>query len=139
MWLMAELGRSMLVVFSSHILEDIETIADELTVLHRGALIYRGSMEAFLATSGREEQVAVRLRGPRERLGADLDSRGVAWEADPGDERRILVPAGSLAPVLETLRAHASDLVAVERAHSSLQAAFLAAIDDAGDRPRAAA
>jgi ABC-2 type transport system ATP-binding protein len=137
--LMVELGRSMLVVFSSHILEDVETIAETLIVLHRGTVIYRGSMEGFLATADHQDQVAVSLSGEREAVLAHLEARGIAWEADIGDERRVLVPAGSLSRLLETLRPHTESLVAIERAQGSLQTAFIAAIDESGDRERAAA
>ena len=133
MRLMTELGRDMLVVFSSHILEDVEAVAETLAVLHRGSLIYRGPVRDFLATVEHRESVVVTLAGRRHEVCGDLEARGIPWEVEPDDERRLRVPVTALGPLLETLEPHARDLVAVERARTSLQAAFLAAID--ADRP----
>lgn len=128
MALVTELGHDLLVVFSSHILDDVERVADDLVVLHRGAVVHRGPMGAFRQQAGVGTSVLVTLAGTD--LGSldELDDRGVAWTADPESDRRVLVVPDDLPTVLDVLSTRPDEVVAVERQQDSLQAAFLAAI-----------
>ncbi|MGT2947734.1 ABC transporter ATP-binding protein [Streptococcus devriesei] len=49
--IMKELGKEMVVVFSSHILSDVEKIAEELIVIHKGEKIYEGNLSHLLETT----------------------------------------------------------------------------------------
>ncbi len=46
--IMRELGKEIVVVFSSHILNDVEKIAEELIVIHKGEKIYEGDLSHLL-------------------------------------------------------------------------------------------
>ncbi len=37
------------VIFSSHIMSEVDLLADDLAIIHKGKLLYNGTMEAFKA------------------------------------------------------------------------------------------
>lgn len=49
------------IFFSSHILSDIEALCDRIGIIHKGALLYTGGLEDFLATGMSLEERFVRV------------------------------------------------------------------------------
>ncbi|MCG7851142.1 MAG: ABC transporter ATP-binding protein, partial [Methanosarcinaceae archaeon] len=57
-----ELGRQgKTVFFSSHILSDVESLCDRIGILHKGELLYAGTVEAFVKEAAGLEEGFVRL------------------------------------------------------------------------------
>jgi ABC-2 type transport system ATP-binding protein len=68
--------RGATVLLSSHLLHEIEVIADDLVVIGNGRIVARGTKAELLAGAGTH----VRTRHP-ERLGAALDAAGISHQA----------------------------------------------------------
>ncbi len=126
--LVIRLGRSSTVLFSSHILSDVQRVCDTVGVLREGRLLFEGSLDALLVDRVRPAFV-VRVRPPLDPVVAAL--RGQAWvrsvETTGAGELRVEVRsleegerelAGSLA------RAGAR-VIALEPEAADLEAVFL--------------
>src|SRR5581483_9966152 len=126
--LVIRLGRSSTVLFSSHILSDVQRVCDTVGVLREGRLLFEGSLDALLVDRVRPAFV-VRVRPPLDPVVAAL--RGQAWvrsvETTGAGEMRVEVRsleegerelAGSLA------RAGAR-VIALEPEAADLEAVFL--------------
>lgn len=93
--LIARLRGDATVVFSSHILADVQEVCDTVGILRKGALVFEGPLQQLLVGSARPRYV-VRLRAPIEPVVAKLSE--IAWIdavsiIDPG---QILVGAANL-------------------------------------------
>jgi len=93
--LIARLRGDATVVFSSHILADVQEVCDTVGILRRGRLIFEGPLENLLVGKARP-QYLVRLRPPIERVVDSLQR--VAWidEVTVVDPERIRVGAADL-------------------------------------------
>ena len=100
------------VIFSSHILHDVETLCDRVAILSGGRLLAEGTMDDLLAHGESGAEIVVAPRGtlalPPEFVGATLEAVGprvrivvadggrasalVAWLAGHGHEVQALVP-----------------------------------------------
>src|SRR5437899_3990401 len=56
------------IIMSSHILSDVETLCNSLTIIHSGKLVFRGEAEKFIQTALKSRLIEVELRT----LSADL-------------------------------------------------------------------
>lgn len=75
--LIAALGERISVVFSSHILGDVERVAQRLTVLDKGSLLFSGSTSALLTASKSDPKVILSLGEGSGTALADLRGAGV--------------------------------------------------------------
>ncbi|MCZ3390254.1 MAG: ATP-binding cassette domain-containing protein [Actinomycetia bacterium] len=57
-----DLGRGRVVLVSTHLLEDVEGIADRVTVIHRGRSAFTGSVQDFVGRTGSTEVSLQTLR-----------------------------------------------------------------------------
>jgi ABC-2 type transport system ATP-binding protein len=110
------------VLFSTHILSDVERICTDAAILHNGAIAAEGSIEALRSMRGGEE-LTVELADPADvaRLCAILPAlarREDGTLALSGDERAIF-------ELLTALSAHQIVPRRIERAASSLESLFL--------------
>jgi ABC-2 type transport system ATP-binding protein len=104
--LIARLRGDATVVFSSHILADVQEVCDTVGILRRGSLVFEGPLQDLLVGKARP-QYLVRLRPP---VGPVLEAlRAAPWveEVSLGDPGQIKVGArnldvleANLAPVL---------------------------------------
>lgn len=90
------------IFFSTHILEDIESLCDEIVVLSRGSLVYQGAVAAilekgFLGTEIKVSEIAPELGEILERRDCEISSRDqngtivfVPKTGDPSAIQRIL-------------------------------------------------
>jgi ABC-2 type transport system ATP-binding protein len=82
-------NKGMSLLFSSHLLPDVEAVCDHVMVLGGGRLMARGRIDELKRRHGR--QYLVRVKAGAERLADALQGLGVAVE--PGeDEFRIDLP-----------------------------------------------
>jgi ABC-2 type transport system ATP-binding protein len=61
--LVARMSDTATVVFSSHILSDVQAVCDTVGILDHGRLVFQGALDDLLASSGAPEY-RVRIRGP---------------------------------------------------------------------------
>ncbi|MEK7466866.1 MAG: ABC transporter ATP-binding protein [Planctomycetota bacterium] len=93
------------VVLSSHILHDVETVCDELIVLHRGRLVASGPIRDIVGNA--EKALEIRFRGDGIRFREALRSLGMA-PRDTMETDRLLIPLSDLKETQPVLRAAAS-------------------------------
>ncbi|MQY24040.1 Vitamin B12 import ATP-binding protein BtuD [Nocardia sp. RB20] len=106
--LIRELGERMTVVFSSHLLADVEDLADRLLVLHRGHTVFTGDTATFRAEHATPPTLRIALRG-----GRTVEAAAPQW--------------GS---TLAEVSAHAADIDDIEISRGSLADAFFTAIGE---------
>jgi len=115
-------------VFSSHILDDVQQVSDEIGILRRGSLIYQGSLDGLLA-GRRATSYVITMRSGHE---AALSALAVApWTGDAvlGDDGILRVVVNDLemaerelVPLLAGLGA---PIVSVQPHRESLEDVFL--------------
>ncbi len=86
------------VVFSSHILDDVEEVCDEIGILNGGRIAYEGTLEELVRGSSRLPSYRVRVRGNGGRV---VDALKVCdWVTDvSGGGDTVIVSAGSAAVI----------------------------------------
>jgi len=75
--LIARLRGQATVVFSSHILDDVQEVCDEVGILRRGERVYQGSLDGLLAGRRRVTTYVIMVRGGGSVVGEALG--GVDW------------------------------------------------------------
>ncbi|MEA2057559.1 MAG: ABC transporter ATP-binding protein, partial [Actinomycetota bacterium] len=75
--LIARLRGQATVVFSSHILDDVQEVCDEVGILRRGELVYQGALDGLLAGRRRVTTYVVTVGGGGSVVGEALG--GVDW------------------------------------------------------------
>lgn len=124
--IICELGREMLVVVSSHILDDVETVASRLVVIHEGRLRFTGTLQDFLRPiQSREESVVIRCNGRREGLRKSL--AGFAYRFD--EDGRLVLPSSGLGAALRYFAQNPGELESIGRSRPGLAQAFLASME----------
>src|SRR6266545_3446958 len=117
------------VIFSSHILGDVQRVADQVGVLRAGRLIYQGETRA-LVDEYLDPRWIVRLGSPAQDVVRELGTRSWARRVEQLDERRIRIDADTVAHgeqgIPEVLAACRARLISCEPLAADLEAAFLA-------------
>lgn len=126
--LIARLRGGATVVFSSHILADVQEVCDTVGILRQGRLIFEGPLEELLVGEARP-QYLVRLRPPVEPVLRALEKVDWIEAVAPVDPERIRVSGGNLA-VLEAelvpaLAAAGARVVSIAPDAPSLEDVFL--------------
>jgi ABC-2 type transport system ATP-binding protein len=132
-----EEGRT--IVFSSHILHDVETLCDRVLILRAGRVVAEGSLDTLL-DSGRGEaaaEIVARASGP---LLLPTEFAGAVIEP-LGSRVRIVLPDASRANALVAwLAGHGVEILALSRERRSLEDLFMNLFQDAhevgGERER---
>lgn len=106
--LMRELGRRMTVVFSSHLLADVEDLADRLLVLHRGRAVFAGETGEFLDQHTAAPTLRIAMAG-----GQIIEAEQSQW-----------------GPALAEASAHSAQIDDIRIARPTLTDAFFAAIGE---------
>jgi ABC-2 type transport system ATP-binding protein len=66
------------IIFSSHILHDIETVCDDVVILSEGRLLKQGNLKELMREGS--SMLTVRIRGDQDAFLRALESRGVKFE-----------------------------------------------------------
>jgi ABC-2 type transport system ATP-binding protein len=93
------------VMFSSHILDDVQEVCDEIGILRRGQLVYDGSLEGLIARQSPQARYVVETRGDAAGLAHHLLSQPWVVMAAAGDSSVTLES--------ESLRAAEANLAGV--------------------------
>ena len=115
------------IFLSSHILPEVEQIADHVIIINRGKMVRSGRLKDLLATGGQVEIIADRV--PEEMVQGLL--RGVTMEPGP-QGIRVLVEVARKREVVESLWAAGCDVVAMTPLRSTLEELFLKEVDRRG-------
>jgi len=120
--LIAELGSRLLVVFSSHILDDVGQVADRLAVMDHGRLTYAGPRAGFAA---RTTDHALTIVGTRTLTELTTLLSAAGHQVRPGGEgpHSLAVDEAATPLVLRHFAAHPQDLRSISHG-SSLLAEF---------------
>ena len=121
-----ELGREMLVVVSSHILDDVESVASSLVVIHEGKLRFVGTLQDFLSpVRDHEDSVVIRFSGGWDELREDLIGCAYRFE----DDGSLVLPSSGLATALKYFARNPGDLESVSLSRPGLAQAFFASVE----------
>jgi ABC-2 type transport system ATP-binding protein len=116
------------VVFSSHILADVQRVADQVGILRAGRLLYQGSTQGLIDTY-LQPRWHVRIAGDTGALAAELSARpwvtGVAPNQDGLQVEATGLEAGERG-IPAVIAAVGARLVAFEPVAADLESAFLA-------------
>ena len=129
--LIAGLGGEATVVFSTHVLSDVERICDRVAILDRGRLVTEGPLEALLAAHARPIYRLVPAPGQAERVSTLVQRlRAAPWATNvtAGEDLvRVTVadPDAAAAAILPLVVAADVSLDSFERARPTLEDVFL--------------
>ena len=119
-------GKGMSLIFSSHLLPDVEAVCDHVMVLGRGSLLAQGNIQEMKQAHPRSFDV--RLKGDVEPFLARL--RAAGGDAKPHEDTlRVQLPEGETPDLLWRIAAELGEQVRFLRPHrSSLEDVFLEAV-----------
>jgi len=118
------------VVFSSHILHDVEVLCDRIAILRAGRLLASGTLDALLAHKGTGAELVVRPRGslalPPEFLGVTIETLGAGT--------RLWIEDGTRASALVArLAGQGHEIVSLTPERQSLEDLFMGMFEGAHD------
>jgi len=117
------------VVFSSHLLHDVETVCTDVVMIKKGRLVVSGNIEELKRVD--EAIVEVRVKGDGNGFARALSEAGCRCEPGRGDLLRVTLPGGASAEVV--FRAAQKAAVQVRhlmRKRDSLEDVFIEAIEE---------
>ena len=119
-------AKGMSLVFSSHLLPDVEAVCEHVVVLGRGRLLAQGRIEELKQPHNR--QLEVRVKGDQFAFAGRLAERG--FEALPADDHVLVqIPEGSSSAVLwETAALTGEQVRSLRPRRSTLEEIFLSAL-----------
>lgn len=118
------------VLFSSHVLDQVERLCDRIGLVSHGSLVQTGTPQKLRAVAGIEQQLVVTIsEGKAEALTAIDTVEGVQAVHDEGDRLLIDCPPKRRYKVLSTIDAAGGTIQAVTVDESTIEAAFLELVD----------
>jgi ABC-2 type transport system ATP-binding protein len=121
-------NKGMSLLFSSHLLPDVESVCEHVLVLGRGRLLAQGSIQEM--KQAHDHTFDVRLKGDAERFLRRLETAGGAAEAQE-DFLRVRLPSGKSQRFLWELAAADGEQIRYLRPQrSTLEEVFLQAVDE---------
>ncbi len=130
--LLEEKKRGKTLVFTSHILSDVEMLCDRVVILQRGKVTARGKLSELLSAGDPRSEIELGAVG--ETLRAELqDDTALEVEAT---EARLMVtaPDSRVASVLQAALTAGARVVAVRPQRQSLESLFLQGAEETPDR-----
>jgi ABC-2 type transport system ATP-binding protein len=126
--LVGRLGRRGTVLFSSHILSDVQRVCDTVGILREGRLLYEGGLEELLTGRVRPAYL-VRVRPPVGPVVATLEAQPWVQEVERIGTNEVRVGVGSLEDAEVRLPGVLAEIgarvVAIEPAAADLESVFL--------------
>jgi ABC-2 type transport system ATP-binding protein len=118
-----ERRRGRTIFFSTHILNDVETLCDRVTILRRGQVVVSGRLGELLNREVRRTDIV--LLGASEELESRLGGAGLAVRRD--GERLVVESPGQagVKEVLEAALAAGASVLEVEPRHETLEDLFV--------------
>lgn len=116
-----ERARGKTVLFTSHILTDVERLCDRIGIMHQGRMSHYGALSELLA--GEADRSELELAGASEELRAELEQGGCVVSEQRG--HLLVVVKGPPEPVLRKAIEAGARVVSVTPAKETLEALFL--------------
>ena len=119
-------AKEMSLIFSSHLLPDVERVCDHVMVLDRGRLLAQGQIDELKEPHDR--QFEVRVKGDPFDFAARLATRGI--DATPADDHLLVqIPEGTTCQVVWETASQAGEQVrSLRPRRSTLEEVFLSAV-----------
>lgn len=111
------------ILFTSHILSDVELLCDRVGILRRGKMSHYGRLDELLRAQ--ERRVEVELEGVSESLRERLQTLTTALSDVDGRTHVTLTGEGGAQPVLELALSHGARVVAVTPGRETLEDLFV--------------
>lgn len=124
--IIADLGREMLVVFSSHVLNDVETVAERLIVIDAGTILFTGTVHDFLSDFGGESAEFV-VTGDDVSALASMLAPGSCRLEDGGT---LAVAREAVPDVLSYFASRPNGFETISRKDRSLARSFFSLLED---------
>jgi ABC-2 type transport system ATP-binding protein len=123
-------NKGMSLLFSSHLLPDVEAVCDHVLVLARGQLLAQGNLRDL--KQAHDNTFEVRVKADPGRFARGLAERGCGVE--PGDDSLVVrLPPGRSRDLLWQLAAASGEQIRYLRPQrSTLEEVFLRAVEEAG-------
>ncbi len=120
------------VFFSSHILTDVESVADRVAIVARGQIQTEGTPSELVATTTISVDITMRVAGLADDKVAALVARGPGKSRRVADELHVVLPADADVDAwLAAAHADGAKVVSVSPRHESLEDLFLRHIGSA--------
>ena len=118
-----ERSRGRTIFFSTHILNDVETLCDKVTILRQGEVVVSGPLERLLNRDAQRTEIV--LQGALE--GLEEKFRNAGARSERAGERLVVHAEGAAAvrDVLEAALAARADVVEVTSRHETLEDLFV--------------
>lgn len=120
--LINEIAQTTTVVISSHLLNDIQQIAERLLVLNRGEMIFSGALTDFIAGTDDSVEILVKLVNAKDRVVAALQQCQIVVKEI--QRHQIEFPAQDFEKGLGELSRLADDVIMINRSSQDLNHAF---------------
>jgi ABC-2 type transport system ATP-binding protein len=124
----ARMGKNSTIIFSTHILADVQRVCDQVGVLDKGAMLYQGSLDAFLQKNT-QPIWNVTLRGGTEKVRAALSKSEWVTHTKELSKTKLQVVGTSIDAVerqlIHVLAAANAQVISVEPVDNDLEHAFL--------------
>lgn len=121
-------GNGSTIVYTSHYMEEVETLCDEVAVIDRGKLIAHGNVAALLSATG-SQVLHVTLSDPATDAVRTAASK---WNAEFTDARHLLLtaPLNELDAILRELAVHGARVAQLQYGVSRLHDVYLKLLED---------
>ena len=127
--LISDLASKIRIVFSSHLLADVECLAANLMVLDKGMLLYDGPLTSFVDSA--KPSLKVQIREGAVDIVQQFSRAGIAWERyRSGAPSEYLVPSSDKALLYGIAADYPDAVEGIATVNYSLQDAFLDRIRD---------
>lgn len=114
-----ELGQSgVTVIYTSHYLQEIELLCQNLVLLNNGQMVYQGRVQDILRTCG-QSSLKIQTKPPLSDV--HLAELGGSRHADGGAD----IPATAAEPMLDFLKKHGYTVAACQFGYASLESFYL--------------
>ena len=120
--LINEIAQTTTVVISSHLLNDIQQIAERLLVLNRGEMIFSGALTDFIAGTDDSVEILVKSVNAKDRVVAALQQCQIVVKEI--QRHQIEFPAQDFEKGLGELSRLADDVIMINRSSQDLNHAF---------------
>ncbi|MFK7984723.1 MAG: ABC transporter ATP-binding protein [Sandaracinaceae bacterium] len=109
------------ILFTSHILSDVEMLCDRVGIMQRGKMSHYGALDALLSAETRRVEVELDSVGP------DLESalEGLGATLEPAHGHLRVVVEGDAQPVMKAAIEHGAQILSVTPGRETLEGVFV--------------
>jgi len=110
-------------IFTSHVLSDVEMLCDRIAIIHKGEVVARGTLDELLRREVR--RVRIQLTGVSARLKATFEARNLTLREHDGTLHVTIEGDQGVNPLLEEALREGASVVEVEPERETLEDLFI--------------